>query len=98
MAHGCWVHERPLLTRGGGKLVIPRHVTRIIRCKGLPIRDIVYLSEKLRDMTLYKLVCLDEIRDSWEHYKAASEMQGHLYSYFTRTPGPVVSLRVVLKL
>ena len=64
-----------------------------IRYKGQPIRDIVYLSEKLRDMTLWKLVFLDEIRDSWEHDEAASEMQGHLYSYFTRTPGPGVSLR-----
>ena len=60
---------------------------------GYPIRDVVYLSEKLRDMTLRKLVCLDEIRDGQKHDKAASEMQGHLYSYFTRTPGPVVSLR-----
>ena len=65
---------------------------RIIRYKGQPIRDIVDLSEKLRDMTLWKLVFLDEIRDSWEHDEAASEMQGHLYSYYTRTPGPGVSL------
>ena len=59
-------------------------ITRIIHYKGQPIRDIVYLSENLRDMTLWKLVCLDEIRDSWEHDEAASEMQGHLYSYYTR--------------
>ena len=53
--------------------------TRIIRYKGQPIRDIVYLSEKLRDMTLWKLVFLDEIRDSWKHDEATSEMQGHLF-------------------
>ena len=58
-------------------------LTRIIRYKGQPIRDIVYLSEKLRDMTLWKLVFLDEIRDSWEHDEAASEMQGRLYSLYT---------------
>ena len=73
---------------------VPTYVnTRVIRYKGHPIRDIVYLSEKLRDMTLRRLVFLDEIRDSWEHDEAASEMQGHLYSYYTRTPGPGVSLR-----
>ena len=53
--------------------------TRVIRYKGHPIRDIVYLSEKLRDMTLWKLVFLDEIRDSWKHDEATSEMQGHLF-------------------
>ena len=36
---------------------------------------VVYLWEKLRDMTVLKLVSLDEIRDSWEHDEAASEMQ-----------------------
>ena len=69
--------------------------TRIIRYKGQPIRDIVYLSEKLRDMTLWKLVFLDEIRDSWEHDEAASEMQGYLYSYYTRSVNQGVSFRVV---
>ena len=66
-------------------------ITRIIRYKGQPIRDIVYLSEKLRDMTLQGLVFLEEIRDSWEDDHTASEMQVHLYSYYTGTPGPEVS-------
>ena len=58
--------------------------TRIIRYKGHPIRDIVYLPEKLRDMTFCELVCLDEIGDSWDYDEAASEMQGHFYSYYNR--------------
>ena len=55
--------------------------TRIIRYKGHPIRDIFYLSEKLRDTTLLRLVCLDEIRYRLEYEVAASEMQGHLHSF-----------------
>ena len=55
-----------------GLLVHP--ATRIIRYKGHPIRDIVYLPEKIRDMTLCELVCPDEIRDSWDNDEAAYEM------------------------
>ena len=57
--------------------------THIIRYEGHPISDIVYLSEKLRDITLLKLVCWDKIRDSLEYEMAASQMQGHLDSIYT---------------
>ena len=59
-------------------------VTRVIRYKGHPIRDIVCLSEKLRDTTNLRLVCLDVIRDSLEYEMAASEMQGHLPRCYSR--------------
>ena len=42
-----------------------------IRYKGQLIRDIVQFLDKLRDMRVHKLVCLNEIKDSLVVYRPA---------------------------